>query len=306
MDYIAIMMPSNAPPIETSQWPLPRAGQRIVVPHALLESLATHPLCGDCLPHGVGFYPQASGHRMARHAPRDHLLIYCAAGAGQARVGDDWKPVRAGDVLLFREGPAHGYRADPATPWTIYWVHLGGALVDRFFDEIEPDRRRFVVAAGLHSRLVEEFEALLATAASFQGHHIVHAANLLRGLLSFLALVRRQQEVRHAALDVGRVQHFLQAHLHERLSLEQLAARTSTLSRYQFIREYKRQTGQTPMQAFQHLKISRACYLLDITHLGVSEIAGHLGYDDPYYFSRLFKKIIGVAPRHYRRDPTAL
>lgn len=305
MDYIAPMSSDNASPIETSQWPLPRAGRRIVVPRALLERLAGHPLCGDCLPHGVGFYPQASGHHMARHAPRDHLLIYCAAGAGEARLGGAWQPVRAGDVLLFRDNVAHGYRADPAAPWTIYWVHLGGALADRFFDEIEPARDHFVITVGTHPRLLEEFETLLATAASFQVHHIVHAANLLRGLLSFLALVRRQREARHAALDVGRVQHFLQAHLHERLSLEELAARTSHLSRYRFIREYKRQTGQTPMQAFQHLKISRACYLLDITALDINEIAAHLGYEDPYYFSRLFKKVMGLAPRDYRRERPA-
>ncbi|WP_275425969.1 hypothetical protein [Salinicola peritrichatus] len=40
---------------------------------------------------------------------------------------------------------------------------------------------------------------------------------------------------------------------------------TSKLSRSQFIREYKHQTGQTPMQDFQHFKISRACCLLDVT-----------------------------------------
>jgi AraC-like DNA-binding protein len=98
------------------------------------------------------------------------------------------------------------------------------------------------------------------------------------------------------------VQSYLQSRLHERLALDDLVAATSTLSRYHFIREYKRLTGQTPMQAFQHLKISRACYLLDVSDLGVSDIARHLGHDDPYYFSRLFKKVMGVAPRHYRRE----
>lgn len=300
MDYIAPMSQSPAHPVETSQWPLPRDGRRIVVPQSLLQGLADHPLCGDCLPYGVGYYPLATGHRMSRRLPHDHLLIYCVAGAGEAEAGGRRYPVGAGDLLLFREGRSHRYQARADDPWTIYWVHLGGALVDRFFDEIDPEA--FVVNAGLHSRLIEEFEALLTTAAGFQSHHLVHAANLLRGLLSFLALVRRQQEARHAALDVRRVQHYLQAHLHERLALGRLVAETSGLSRYHFIREYKRQTGQTPMQAFQHLKISRACYLLDITDLGVADIARDLGYEDPYYFSRLFKKVMGVPPRTYRRE----
>uniref|UniRef100_UPI00262A74C7 helix-turn-helix transcriptional regulator n=1 Tax=uncultured Alcanivorax sp. TaxID=191215 RepID=UPI00262A74C7 len=61
-------------------------------------------------------------------------------------------------------------------------------------------------------------------------------------------------------------------------------------------------TGQTPMQAFQRIKVSHACYLLDITEETVVQIAARLGYDDPYYFSRLFKKQMGVSPQQYRRE----
>jgi len=36
------------------------------------------------------------------------------------------------------------------------------------------------------------------------------------------------------------------------------------------------------------------------TNLGINEIATKLGYDDPYYFSRLFKKVQGCSPAHHR------
>jgi AraC-like DNA-binding protein len=48
------------------------------------------------------------------------------------------------------------------------------------------------------------------------------------------------------------------------------------------------------------MKMERACYLLDITQQSVQEIAWSLGYEDAYYFSRLFRKVIGVAPTQYR------
>ncbi|HCI10031.1 MAG TPA: AraC family transcriptional regulator, partial [Alcanivorax sp.] len=104
---------SDVPVIETSQWPLPRDGRRIVVPQALIQTLGAHPLCGDCLPHGVGYYPRAAGHQMGRASPRDHLLIYCVAGRGEVDLGGDTHPVGPGDVLLFREGQPHRYRARP-------------------------------------------------------------------------------------------------------------------------------------------------------------------------------------------------
>ena len=50
------------------------------------------------------------------------------------------------------------------------------------------------------------------------------------------------------------------------------------------------------------VKVSHACYLLDITEDTVAEIAARLGHDDPYYFSRLFKRVMGVSPQRYRQE----
>ncbi len=305
MDKIAPMTEFTPPLAETSKWPLPKAGRRVVIPQTLVDELAGHPLCRDCQPHGVGYYPAAAGHHMGRVAPADDLFIYCLAGSGVAEVEGVRRPVRAGEVLLLREGRRHRYRANPGDPWTIYWVHLGGAGVAAYFDEIQSDERAFTVSVGVHSRLTEELELLLATATRFQRQHQLYAANLLKSVLSYMALMRRQRQSRNAALDVARVQAWLQTRLHEKIDLGELVAATSALSRYHFIREYKRHTGQTPMQAFQHLKISRACYLLDITELSVADVAADLGYEDPYHFSRQFKKVMGVAPRDYRRERSA-
>jgi AraC-like DNA-binding protein len=291
--------------IETSRWPLPQSGRRVILPQTLVDEMAASPLCADCLPHGVGYYPTAAGHRMGRRDPRDHLLIYCLSGSGIAKREGSRQTVRAGDVLLLREGERHSYCADSQDPWSIYWAHLGGTTVGRLFDEISGGQNTFVVPVGLHPRLTEDLNLLLTVADRFKAHHFVYAAHLLKSILSFMALVHRQHSARSAALDIDRIQAWLQAHLHDRIDLEELVAATSSISRYHFIREYKRQTGQTPMQAFQRLKISRACYLLDITEWSVTEIACDLGYDDPYYFSRLFKKVTGIPPRDYRREHQA-
>ncbi|MEP5231832.1 MAG: AraC family transcriptional regulator [Alloalcanivorax sp.] len=292
------------PTAETSRWPLPDSGQRTVIPPAVLASVRDHPLCSGCMPHGVGFYPQASGHRMARQKPADDLLIYCVSGAGQVAYGGQSQPVEAGELLLLPAGLAHRYYANPQRPWSIYWVHLGGPEVQGYFDEIaglrQPGIRK--VRVGVHSRLAEDFQALMAAATSAQPEHLIYAANLLRSLLAYAALMRRQHQVRHATLDVARVNSYLQTAMDQRLSLDALIAATSDLSRYHFIREYKRQTGQTPMQAFLRIKVSHACYLLDISDQSVAAIALQLGYDDPYYFSRLFKKVMRVSPQQYRQE----
>jgi hypothetical protein len=45
-----------------------------------------------------------------------------------------------------------------------------------------------------------------------------------------------------------------------------------------------------------------ACHLLDTTALSVKEVAAELGYEDPYYFSRIFQKTLGCSPLAYRRS----
>jgi AraC-like DNA-binding protein len=59
-----------------------------------------------------------------------------------------------------------------------------------------------------------------------------------------------------------------------------------------------------PLDYFIHLKLQKACLLLFSTDRKVRTIAEELGYDDPYYFSRLFKKYMKSSPEIYRVTQT--
>ena len=67
-----------------------------------------------------------------------------------------------------------------------------------------------------------------------------------------------------------------------------------------FFRLFKRATGCSPILFFTHLRMRRACELLEGTILNVKEIARLLGYKDNLYFSRVFKLAVGVSPSAYR------
>lgn len=67
-----------------------------------------------------------------------------------------------------------------------------------------------------------------------------------------------------------------------------------------FSERFRRQTGQSPMAYFIHLRMRLACRLLDLSGKSVKTVALEVGYRDPYYFSRLFKKSMGLAPEKYR------
>ena len=71
-----------------------------------------------------------------------------------------------------------------------------------------------------------------------------------------------------------------------------------------FIRNFKEYTGSTPAQYILSLRISNAQSLLESTTYNITEIANIVGYDNPLYFSRLFKKQCGISPSEFRRQLT--
>ena len=67
-----------------------------------------------------------------------------------------------------------------------------------------------------------------------------------------------------------------------------------------FIRSFKEYTGSTPTQYILSLRISNAQTLLGSTNYNITEIAEIVGYDNPLYFSRLFRKQSGMSPSEFR------
>lgn len=292
-----------------SSWPLPPESIRFVIPHRVISELANHPLSSGLYPLGIGYYRQASGHHMERDSHDDNLLIYCLDGEGELEIEGQKQRVRPGDILLIPRGIQHAYKARPSNPWTIYWTHFHGHHAADFIQHIavrKTGQNQLIIPIGIHSRLASDFEALLeARESTYNINAYICAANQLRQILSHIALLKPLARHKQSGdgLDIERVHSLMQARIHEQLDLDTLAE-TVNLSKYHFLKKYKEITATTPINHFIQLKIERACHLLDTTNNHVNEIAFSVGYEDAYYFSRIFKKLMGVSPSQYRKMRT--
>ena len=295
-------MTLTAPPkkaAQTSQWPVPPDSVRYVVPEPIVRLLSSHPLTRELYPLAFGHYRKAAGHHMHREHHHDNLLIYCTDGRAFLNVAGTPHTVEAGDLVLLPASASHRYTADPDNPWTIHWVHYTGPLAPEFHAYLGFDEQTRIRSVGRQPRLLVDFNGLLSVRQTgFRMRGLVHAANRLRQLLAAIPL--SPEEVRpDRTLDLDTIHGYMREHLDERLALEQLAD-LAGLSPAHFATRYREQTGTAPIQHFLHLKVERACQMLDTTELSFAEISRRLGYDDAYYFSRLFKKIMGQSPRDYR------
>ena len=68
------------------------------------------------------------------------------------------------------------------------------------------------------------------------------------------------------------------------------------LSRSYINAVFKKYAGRSPIDFFLNIKMQEACKLLRSTKRTVQEIGAELGYEDPFYFSRAFRKVMGCPP----------
>jgi len=77
-------------------------------------------------------------------------------------------------------------------------------------------------------------------------------------------------------------------------------ARAAAVTPGYLVRRFRAEVGQTPLKYHLSLKLVLAQRLLQTTTATVKEIAARTGFEDPLYFSRVFRKAVGVSPRGFR------
>ncbi len=66
-------------------------------------------------------------------------------------------------------------------------------------------------------------------------------------------------------------------------------------------RLFKERTGFTPTHYLTHVRIEHALRLLEHSHLPIADVARQSDYEDPFYFCRVFQKLVGASPLKYRQ-----
>lgn len=94
---------------------------------------------------------------------------------------------------------------------------------------------------------------------------------------------------------------YIEAHIAHPISLSELAQQAG-LSEYYFCRQFKQATGISPYQYLLKKRIQYACACLEKDSASIQDIAFAGGFGDPVQFSKLFKRMVGMTPTHYRRQ----
>jgi AraC family transcriptional regulator of arabinose operon len=232
------------------------------------------------------------------------ILNYTVSGRGRINRGERLFHVEPGELLLFKPEVMHDYHADDGGKWTHLWIYFFPRA--HWFDWLAwPEATPGILRLDLrqsehHQRILALFEEAVRLARSPLARRIQLAMSALEQLLLWADAAN--PESRHARLDprIQRALDHLCARIEQPARLGTLA-KSCGVSSSRLSHLFREQVGVAPMQWLEQQRVSRARELLLMTGRPVGEIAAAVGIPNPIWFSRVFRRHVGCAPREYRK-----
>jgi AraC-like DNA-binding protein len=248
-----------------------------------------------------------------------YMLFWCLAGRGWLTHNGSRQEVGPGSVVMVPWAHVVRYEADPDDPM------IGGAVhLLPWHDSAAPIQRRVGFGADdplarlpersgppwhgfegvVRSRRYADWLLQLGEAAlASMDENVTDGMLRAYGVLiahTYAAAVHEQQPVSGPSPALAAMQEHIRIFYAQPMTTPDIAVAggCAVTTAQKLFREH---AGKTPQEWLRDVRLGHATRLLRTTNLRISEIANRVGFRDSLYFSRVFKTVLGVAPRDYDR-----
>ena len=232
----------------------------------------------------------------------DYQLLYIVSGKGHFYFHGEDRVVYAGRMVLIQPRQEQRYEYFGEDKPEVYWVHFTGSDVKNILRSYNIPMDDPIFYSGASSTYSYLFKEMIHELQNCKTGYEDLLAMYLRQI--FLLVQRTRQEERptvptYIQEEMEFARRYFNEHYNEPISIQEYAE-SRNMSVCYFQRNFKQIVKHTPMQYLLTIRVNNAASLLETTDYSMAEIAAIVGYEDPLYFSRLFRKIKGVSPRDYR------
>ena len=220
----------------------------------------------------------------------DYQLIICAKGEGEIILNKRKCQIGTGNIILYKPHEPQTYTFTAGSSYS--FIHFSGTEIPALLTSL--NLTDTIYQSPRHASFTNACISMSNTYAKKEPGAEIYGIGIL---LTLLYMLSPTTEASHKS-RFDKIKEAAQNNNAMSLTLKDMADMCS-MSEYHFIREFKKCEGKTPHEYVVSASVERAKLMLD-TGLKINEISSELGFSDPLYFSRVFKKYTGMSPSEYR------
>ena len=226
------------------------------------------------------------------------IFEYVISGKGYLEINGGTYELSAGDVYCIEPGYDHVYYSDPEDPFEKIWINI----FSDFFVEVFKRLGISGIAVFKNTHCLPLFEEIqkLSKTTNYSADICYPVTSIL---FQIACIIANNQSTTPPLSETAKIiKQMLDDALFSNITIEEIAKKLH-FSTVQIMREFSKYfNGETPYNYLLNLKIEMAKRFLVNTNMPASEISDMLAFNDPHYFSRIFKKKTGLSPVHYRKQ----
>lgn len=231
---------------------------------------------------------------------QDTYLMYLVSGSLNIEIAGRECQLNSGDIAFYPKDTPYRYSKTDNEFLTYYWVHFSGYGENELLSSCNFEQGR-VYTVGQSEKIASSFKHLFQYFYSREPHYELEtAAQLTKILTQMSRAVSRDLSIPDVSTErIHKSLEYLYCNYAKQVTISQLAALEHlSISRYCAV--FKLCMGISPQGFLINLRMKNAADLMQKTNLSIKQVAQIVGYDDPLYFSVLFKRKTGVTPSLYR------
>jgi AraC-like DNA-binding protein len=232
-------------------------------------------------------------------------LLYISSGKGEfeskPKAAIRSSAVEAGQAFLLFPRVWHRYAPSTETGWYEHWIGFDGAIARRWLRHRFISKNNPVVKINAEDTVMATFSRVMQASRANRPalqQIMAGATATLVGLIYSAQQTQSAADAQEAnAVDLAIAR--IQSEFSRGLDME-LLAKELGVSYSWFRGTFTAHTGLSPHQYLLELRLVRARSLLAETELSIKKIAAQTGFEDEFYFSRLFRQKLGLSPSQWR------
>ena len=249
----------------------------------------------------VGHLPSELAGKTQRKQIDSFLVIFVLKGSGYLRYDGAEYRVSEGQGIFIDCQKEHSYRCDPDDPWEVLWLHFNGNAAVYYYDLFQKKG-----CCIFFPQCIKDFVSIIYEIIANNAHKTNDTEIINSKLITDILTMILSNPGIHGPSDdysyqMKSVKEYIDSHFTESINLDELSE-AFYMNKYYLTREFKKEYGETIFQHIIRRRIDYAKNLLSTTDKTIEEIALLSGFNDQSYFSRQFKKMVGVSSLNYRKE----